>query len=193
MNQTQRPSSQNPMAALEASLNQWLHALADPVRAQEEVLQLLLAGYARTDYGSRQGADRVSSIADYRQAFPIASYADYQPLIQRVMAGETDLLLYEPTLGWAITRGTTKGESKFIPMTPTDLRLRTAAGRAVMYYALNQRRFDVLQGVNLNLNFPSVVGTIKVGDREVEYGYSSGIYVKHVSANTPIRSLPATG
>ena len=29
-----------------------------------------------------------------------------------------------------------------------------------------------------------------VGDREVEYGYSSGIYTKYVSARTPIRSAP---
>jgi len=35
-----------------------------------------------------------------------------------------------------------------------------------------------------------VVGKVKVGEKELEYGYSSGIYVKHVSAATPIRSLP---
>jgi hypothetical protein len=42
----------------------------------------------------------------------------------------------------------------------------------------------------MNLNFPSVVDTITVGDREVEYGYSSGIYTKYVSTLTPINSLP---
>jgi phenylacetate-coenzyme A ligase PaaK-like adenylate-forming protein len=31
---------------------------------------------------------------------------------------------------------------------------------------------------------------VKVGDRELEYGYSSGIYTKHVSTFTPIRSAP---
>ena len=41
------------------------------------------------------------------------------------------------------------------------------------------------------MNFPSVVGTLKVGDREVEYGYSSGIYTKFVSHKTPVRSLPS--
>jgi phenylacetate-coenzyme A ligase PaaK-like adenylate-forming protein len=30
-----------------------------------------------------------------------------------------------------------------------------------------------------------------VGEREVEYGYSSGIYTKHVSRLTPIRSVPS--
>jgi hypothetical protein len=94
-------------------------------------------------------------------------------------------------VGWAITRGTTQGESKFIPMTPTDLRMRVSAGRAMMNYVASTSRFDLFAGVNLNLNFPSVVGKVKVGEREVEYGYSSGIYTKYVSAFTPIRSVPS--
>jgi hypothetical protein len=113
------------------------------------------------------------------------------------MAGEVDLLLCEEPIGWAITRGTTSGrgasagESKYIPMTPTDLRMRVSAGRAMMNYVLTSKRFDLFQGVNLNLNFPSVVGSVRVGEREVEYGYSSGIYTKHVSRMTPIRSVPS--
>jgi hypothetical protein len=31
---------------------------------------------------------------------------------------------------------------------------------------------------------------VNVGEREVEYGYSSGIYTKHVSTFTPVRSVP---
>ena len=76
-------------------------------------------------------------------------------------------------------------------MTPTDLRMRVSAGRAVINFAASTRRFDLFAGVNLNLNFPSVVGTVKAGDREVAYGYSSGIYTRHVSTLTPVRSVPA--
>jgi hypothetical protein len=76
-------------------------------------------------------------------------------------------------------------------MTPTDLRQRISAGRAMMNYVLQTGRFDLFDGVNLNLNFPSVVGTVKIGDREIDYGYSSGIYTKYVSVFTPIRSAPA--
>ena len=57
-------------------------------------------------------------------------------------------------------------------------------------YALASRRFDIFQGVNLNLNFPSKVGTIKAGERDLDYGYSSGIYTKYVSTHTPVQSLP---
>jgi hypothetical protein len=101
------------------------------------------------------------------------------------------VLLDEEPVGWAITRGTTGDESKFIPMTPTDLAMRVSAGRAMLNYVATTGRYDLFQGVNLNLNFPSVVGTVRVGDRDLEYGYSSGIYTKYVSARTPIRSVPS--
>jgi hypothetical protein len=180
----------DPQAMLNALLQPWHEAVDDPAKAQQEVLRRLLESYAQTDYGAQHKVARIETVEDYRRAFPVATYEDYGPLIQRVMAGEVSLLLDEEPVGWAITRGTTKGESKFIPMTPTDLRLRVSAGRAMMNYAVSSSRYDLFGGVNLNLNFPSVVGTVQVGDREVEYGYSSGIYTKYVSALTPIRSAP---
>jgi hypothetical protein len=183
-------SSADPKAMLDALLQPWHAAVADPLAAQREVLHRLLEGYAQTDYGAQHDVAQIQTVEDYRRAFPIATYEDYQPLIQRVMAGQVSLLLNEEPVGWAITRGTTKGESKFIPMTATDLRMRISAGRAMMNYVVSTGKYDLFEGVNLNLNFPSVVGTVRVGDREVEYGYSSGIYTKYVSAFTPIRSVP---
>ncbi len=181
----------DPMAMIAKMLQPWQAALENPAHAQENVLKTLLGIYAQTGYGQKFGADQVRSISDYRAMFPISTYEVYQPLIDRVMAGENDLLLNEPALGWAITRGTTKGATKFIPMTATDIEMRVSAGRAVMMYAAQTRSPQVFAGVNLNLNFPSVVGTVKAGDREVEYGYSSGIYTKFVSHKTPVRSVPA--
>ena len=187
----QPPDPQQATAMIQALLQPWHEAIQDPARAQESVLHRLLQDYAQTDYGKRHGAGQIETLADYRRAFPIATYEDYRPLIQQVMAGDLDVLLTEEPVGWAITRGTTKGESKFIPMTPTDLALRVSAGRAMMNYVVSTGRFDLFRGVNLNLNFPAVVGTVRVGGRDVEYGYSSGIYTKYVSARTPIRSVPS--
>ena len=183
--------TQSPSEMLSGLLQPWHDAVAEPDRAQEQVLERLLSSYAQTQYGRQQGAAQIETVEDYRRSFPVATYEDYKPLIDRVMAGEVDLLLAEEPVGWAITRGTTKGESKFIPMTPTDLFQRVSAGRAMMNYVATTRQYDLFQGVNLNLNFPSVVGTVQVGDREVEYGYSSGIYAKFVSTMTPIRSAPS--
>ena len=175
---------------LQSFLQPWHTAVEAPAEAQRKVLSTLLKGYAQTDYGKTHGAAHIESIADYRRAFPVVTYEDYKPLIQRVMAGETGLLLNEEPIGWAITRGTTGDESKFIPMTPTDLQMRVSAGRAMLNYVVRGKCPEVLEGANLNLNFPSVIGKVQVGEKELEYGYSSGIYLKHVSAYTPIRSVP---
>ncbi|MGD8857561.1 MAG: GH3 auxin-responsive promoter family protein, partial [Chloroflexota bacterium] len=184
-----KPAGQTHL--LEALLRAWHKAVEDPPGAQEIVLHRLLRDYGRTDYGRQHGAAHVDSIEDYRRAFPVADHESYKPLIDRVMAGEYGLLLAEEPVGWAITRGTSKGESKFIPMTPTDLRQRVSAGRAMMQYVSASERYDLFDGVNLNLNFPSVVGQIQAGERQIEYGYSSGIYARHVSTSTPIRSSPS--
>lgn len=177
-------------AMIEGMLQPWHDAVADPTKAQGAVLKTLLADYAKTEYGAGHGAEVVETIEQYRNTFPIATYDDFKPLIEKVMGGQIELLLPEEPIGWAITRGTTGDESKFIPMTPTDMRLRLSAGRAVMNFILTTESYNLFDGVNLNLNFPSNVGTLRVGDRELEYGYSSGIYTKFVSAFTPIRSAP---
>ena len=118
----------DPKEMLTAQLQPWHDAIADPAAAQKQVLPCLLADYTRTTYGTEHGAGEVASTEDYRHAFPVATYDDFKPLIERVMAGEVDILLAEEPVGWAITRGTTSGESKFIPMTPTDLEMRVSAG-----------------------------------------------------------------
>jgi len=175
---------------LEMMLKPYRDALAQPAAAQAAVLKDLLQIYAKTEYGTSHGAQNVKDITAYRQAFPVISYEDVKPMMRRVMAGATGLLCDEEPVGWAITRGTTGDEPKFIPMTPTDMRMRVSAGRAMMNFVAEGKRYDLFDGVNLNLNFPSVVGRVKVGEKELEYGYSSGIYVKHVSAFTPIRNAP---
>lgn len=180
----------DPRAMLNQMLEPWQRAIAAPGPAQEGVLERYLQDYAQTAYGDKHGAGGVAGIEAYRQAFPITTYDDLKPTIERVMAGEDGLLLSEPAVGWAITRGTTQGESKFIPMTPKDLAMRVSAGRAMMQYVLDTGRLDLFAGVNLNLNFPSHVGTLQAGERQIAYGYSSGIYAKFVSTRTPIRSAP---
>lgn len=184
-------SEENPIAPiLRAFVQPWQTALENVPAAQERVLQQLVGIYAQTDYGRQHHAEQVGSLADYRAAFPVQTYADYEPILRRVMGGETSALLEAEPLGWAMTRGTT-GKSKYIPMTPRDLEQRHNAARAVIQYVLHSQRFDILLGANLNLSFPSIMGRMEVNGRVIEYGYATGIYVKHVASRTPIRSLPS--
>ena len=177
-------------AILETAVKDWYAALEDPASAQEQTLHRLLTGYAQTTDGQKRGAANVDSVEDYRRAFPARTYDDFWPLLEKVYAGDLALLLYEEPLGIAMTRGTTRGTSKLIPMTPDDLKSRPAASRAVLNHVLRTGQFDILTGVNLNVGFPSRLRTMAVGDRQVDVGYSSGIYIRHVASKTMIRSLP---
>lgn len=180
----------NPIAPiLQAFVQPWHTALENPAAAQERLLEQLLAIYARTEYGQQHRAEAVGSLSDYRAAFPVQTYQDYYPLLRRVMGGDTHALLEAEPLGWAMTRGTT-GASKYIPMTPRDLDQRHNAARAVIQYVLTTQRWEILTGANLNLSYPSIVGRLTVNGRTIEYGYATGIYVKHVAARTPIPSIP---
>lgn len=169
----------------------WYQSLKDPKTSQKKTLDRLIQVYKQSKYGKDHNSETINTYDDFQKSFPVRSYEEYQPLIQRVMEGETSLLLNEDPIGWAITRGTTKGENKFIPMTPTDMRMRVAAGRAVINYTLQSKRFDIFTGINLNLNFPSRVGSIPAGRKKIDYGYSSGIYTKYVSKQTPVQSVPS--
>ncbi len=177
----------------------WHKGLQDPETTQAETLEWFLEGYARTAYGQACGAEGLLPLADdpprlfeaYRRAFPAVTYDRLEPWLARVVAGETGALLPEPPVAWAMTRGTTRGTSKRIPITETDLGIRVAAARGLFNHLLRTDQLEAIDGYSLNLNYPSVVGTMEVAGQETPYGFSSGIYVRHAAEATPAEILPA--
>jgi len=177
----------------------WHAGLHDPARTQAQTLERLVEGYARTAYGRQWGAPALLDLVDnpprlfeaYRRAFPAVTYEGIKPWIDRVIAGEVDALLPEPPVAWAMTRGTSRGISKRIPITESDLGIRVAAARGLLNHLLRTGQLDAIDGYCLNLNYPSVVGTMEVDGQETPFGFSSGIYVRHAAAATPVNILPA--
>ena len=176
----------------------WHKGIQDPVRTQAQTLEWLLEGYARTAYGQQYSAVDLLALVDdpprlfdaYRRSFPTVTYEEIKPWIDRVIGGEVGALLPEPPVAWAMTRGTTGGTPKRIPITETDLGVRVAAARGLFNHLLRTDQLDALDGYSLNLNYPSVVGTMEVAGKETPYGFSSGIYVRHAAASTPAEILP---
>ncbi len=181
----------DPKAMIDALLQPWYQALENPPTAQRQVLDLLLEGYAQTDYGARRGAGQIRSIEEYRTAFPVVTYQDLQPVLRRVMEGDTAALVAEPVEGWALTRGAAGRESRYIPMTRSDLALRARySPRALLNYVHRKGRYDILEGYCLIQTSPSEVGTLKVGDRQIRYGYSSGLYARQGAPGAQLRLVP---
>lgn len=179
------------MEELEAFLQPWHASLEDPGGTQEATLRRLLQGYARTRYGIQHGAGEITTLKEYQTAFPAVTYPQLKPLLEEVMRGHFQALLPEPPVLWALTRGTT-GQSKYIPITATDLEERVRCGaRGLLNYVHRTGRYDILQGYDLNLNFPSVLGSLRTEDeREIPYGYSSGIYAKYNAERARIKIVP---
>jgi hypothetical protein len=160
---------------MKAALDPWYQSLADPAKAQEIVLERLLKGYAQTEYGRQHKSEHVGSYADYRQAFPVQTYADFKPYIDKVLAGETYALLNEEPLYICLTKGTS-GESKLFPFTPAQANTNfELSSRILLNYSLSKHNFEWMSGYRLNLLPNAIVGMIKVGNRELMSGYSSAI------------------
>jgi len=176
----------------------WHKGLQNPERTQAQTLEWLVEGYACTVYGQQHGAADLLALAEdparffqaYQHAFPIVTYDEIKPWIERVIAGEVEALLPEPPVAWAMTRGTTRGTPKRIPITQSDLGIRVAAARGLLNHLLRTDQLDAIDGYSLNLNYPSVVGTMDVAGEATPYGFSSGIYVRHAAAATPVEILP---
>jgi len=184
---------------IELFVSLWHIGLQDPARTQAQTLEWLVEGYARTEYGRARGVEDLLSLAcdpvrffdAYRRALPVVTYDTIEPWIDRVTGGDVQSLLPEPPIALAMTRGTSRGTSKRIPITDTDLGIRVAAARGLFNHLLRTDQLGVLDGYSLNLNFPSVVGTTYIAGSEIPHGYSSGIYVRHAAEQTPAKILPA--
>ena len=175
---------------LSSFLKPWYNSLENPQKAQEAVLRELLHGYQQTGYGKDHKAEETDTIEKFRDFFPIVDYEALRPLLDQVTRGDFGVLLSAPPIEWAMTRGTT-GESKFVPVTETDLEQRmTCSPRALLNYVHRSQRYDILDGYDLNLNFPSIIGKKISGDKEITYGYSSGIYAKHSARSAQLKLVP---
>ncbi|MGD8462757.1 MAG: GH3 auxin-responsive promoter family protein [Anaerolineae bacterium] len=183
---------------VEIFVDLWHKGLQDPAATQAQTLEWLLEGYAQTLYGRQhRAAELLKLVGDpshlfqaYRRAFPAMTYEALQPWFDRVRGGETEALLPESPVAWAMTRGTTRGTPKRIPITPTDLGIRVAAARGLLNHLLRTGQLDAINGYNLNLNYPAVVGTLDIAGQRIPYGFSSGIYVRHAADATPVEILP---
>jgi hypothetical protein len=77
----------DPQVMLQQMLQPWHQSVEAPDSAQQLVLERFLQDYAQTAYGQQYGATKVQGIDAFRQAFPVVTYDDLKPTIERVMAG----------------------------------------------------------------------------------------------------------
>lgn len=160
------------------TLSSWEDSINDPQTHQENVLHSLLEDYARTEYGQLFGAESIKTVEEYRERFPMASYEDLKPWLEKVKVGDHRAFLVEEPETWVMTRGST-GNPKVLPVTRRHLRdIFRCGSRAVLNFCMRKGGLKLLIGGVLNLQFPSNMETMLTGGRELVYGFSSGTYAK---------------
>jgi hypothetical protein len=87
-----------------------------PVETQQETLYKLLARSAATEWGGKYKYSSITSVKDYQSRFPVQTYEDLIPFVERLRKGESNLLWPGEIKWFAKSSGTTSTKSKFIPM-----------------------------------------------------------------------------
>ncbi len=97
------------------------HFKNNPVKTQRDTLQHLLAKASDTEYGRKYNFNTILTAEQYRERLPVIHYEEISEDIQRMMAGENNILWPEEIKWFAKSSGTTDAKSKFIPVSPTIL------------------------------------------------------------------------
>lgn len=132
------------MAKCRREARAFSRAAHDVATAQAETLRAILHANRESEYGRRLGFARIREPREYQQRVPQSSYDTYAAAIERIAAGEPNVLTAEPVRLLEPTSGTTRGE-KLIPYTAA-LRRQFQRMAAAWIYDLLRNRPALRQG-----------------------------------------------
>ncbi len=89
---------------------------------QHGVLMRLVQKAAGTEWGKKYDYASIRNYNDFKERFPIQTYEEIKPYIQRLRAGEQNLLWPSEIRWFAKSSGTTNDKSKFLPVSKESLR-----------------------------------------------------------------------
>lgn len=106
---------------LRYAYNMLQKSAATPIDTQQKVFDKLLANFKNTVYGKEHGIKSVKDISTFQKALPIVGYEELKPYIERMMHGESDILVGGSVKFFSKSSGTTNDKSKFIPVPRANL------------------------------------------------------------------------
>jgi len=138
------------------------NAVADQHRIMKELVQKA----ANTSFGKDHNFSTISDYSDYKQHIPIRDYEQLRPYIERIVAGEADVVWPGKPKYFAKTSGTTSGV-KYIPLTHDSMpNHMQSASHAVMSYVAETGNASMFDGKVMFLSGSPVLdkkGSIPTG------------------------------
>lgn len=157
------------------------------VDEQASLLHQLLARAAKTQFGVDHRFASFQGHADFAQAVPLRDYEALKPYIDRVKAGEADILWPGHPQYFAKTSGTTSG-AKYIPITRESMPDHIAAARnALLCYIAETGNSRFVDGQLIFLSGSPELETLN----GILCGRLSGIVNHHVPGYLRKNQLPS--
>lgn len=118
----------------------------NPISAQEKVFRSLIFRASDTAFGKDHNFSGIHSHQDFVKNVPIRDYEESKAYIERITAGEKDILWPGKPAYFAKTSGTTSG-TKYIPITKESIKYQVEASRnAILNYIHETGNADFVDG-----------------------------------------------
>ena len=165
-------------------VNKWAKK---PHKTQEKVFRNLIKEAKKTAFGKDHHFEDIKTYKDFKNQVPVSDYEGLKPYVDRVVAGESDVLWKGKPLYFAKTSGTTSG-AKYIPITKDSMPTHINAARnALLFYILEKNDASFVNGKMIFLQ-----GSPVLQDKNgVKLGRLSGIVAHYVPKYLQKNRLPS--
>lgn len=158
-----------------------------PVETQEKVFQELISRAAKTSFGKDHNFARIKTHKDFVNQVPIRDYEELKPYVERVVAGEKNILWPGKPIYFAKTSGTTSG-AKYIPLTKDSMPTHIDAARnAILCYIADTGKSEFVDGKMIFLQ-----GSPELDEKNgIKLGRLSGIAAHYVPGYLQRNRMPS--
>jgi hypothetical protein len=148
----------------------------NPHKTQEKVFKYLISRAKNTAFGKEYDFKNIRTYHDFKNRVKVNDYEALRPYIDRVVAGEKDVLWMGKPLYFAKTSGTTSG-AKYIPITKESMPTHIKAARnALLLYIAETKDASFVNGKMIFLQ-----GSPLLEDKNgIKLGRLSGIAAHYV-------------
>lgn len=163
------------------------HIRRHGVHLQQKTFNSLIAQAKNTQFGKDHNFEHIKTYEDFKKQVPIRDYEELRPYIERVTAGEENVMWPGKPTYLTKTSGTTSGV-KYIPISKESMPEHIKAARnALLSYIHETGNADFVDGKMIFLQGSPVLAT-KAG---IQTGRLSGIVAHHVPAYLQKNRLPS--
>ena len=159
----------------------------NPYKTQEKVFKKLIKTAAHTAFGKDHDFKNIKSYSDFKKRVKVQDYEGLRSYVDRIVAGEKDVLWKGKPLYFAKTSGTTSG-AKYIPITKESMPTHIKAARnALLFYIAEKKDASFVNGKMIFLQGSPVLEN-KNG---IQLGRLSGIVAHYVPQYLLKNRLPS--